>query len=51
MWRYLSHAERETKRAALRADPSWLTFVPKIRPHIERMENRILLATSFSPMR
>ena len=51
MWRYPSHAEREAKRAALYADPEWLAFVPKTRPYIERMENRILLATSFSPMR
>jgi hypothetical protein len=51
MWRCASHAERETKRAALYADPAWLAFIPKTRPYIERMENRILLATSFSPMR
>lgn len=41
LWRYASHAERETKRAALYADPVWLAFVPKTRPYIERMENRI----------
>lgn len=51
MWRYASHAEREIKRAALYADPTWLAFIPKTRPYIERMENRILLTTSFSPMR
>jgi hypothetical protein len=51
MWRYASQAEREIKRAALYADPVWLAFIPKTRPYIERMENRILRATSFSPMR
>ena len=51
MWRYASHAEREMKRASLYADPVWLAFIPKTRAYIERMENRILLATSFSPMR
>jgi hypothetical protein len=51
MWRYQSHAEREVKRAALYADPEWLAFVPKTRPYIKRMENQILVPTSFSPMR
>jgi hypothetical protein len=51
MWRYASHAERELKHTALYRDPEWLAFIPKTRPYIERMENRILLATSFSPMR
>lgn len=51
MWRYTSHAERETKRAALYADPEWLAFVPKTRSFIERMENQILVPASFSPMR
>ena len=51
LWRYASHAEREIKRAALYADPEWLAFIPKTRPYIERMENRILRATSFSPLR
>ena len=51
MWRYASHAEREEKRAALYADPEWLAFIPKTFPYIERMENRLLKATAFSPMR
>ncbi len=51
MWRYASHAEREQKRAALYADPEWLAFIPKTFPYIERMENRLLKATAFSPLR
>jgi hypothetical protein len=51
MWRYTSHAERETKRTALCAEPVWLAFVPKTRPDIERMENQILASTRISPMR
>ena len=51
MWRYDSHAEREIKRARLYADPIWLAFIPKTRPFIERMENRILLGTSLSLMK
>jgi len=51
MWRYDSHAEREQKRRALYADPEWLAFIPKTRAYIERMENQILVPTSFSPLR
>ena len=50
MWRYASHAERDIKRGHLYADPAWMAFIPKTRPYIERMENRILLGTRFSPM-
>jgi hypothetical protein len=50
MWRYDSHADRETKRAALYADPEWLAFIPKTRAFIETMQNRILVPTSFSPL-
>ena len=50
MWRYDSHADREQKRAKLMADPDWLAFLPKTRPFIERMENRILVPTAFSPL-
>lgn len=50
IWRYDSHADRERKRAALMADPDWLAFLPKTRPFIERMENRILVPTAFSPL-
>ncbi|MBU3732647.1 MAG: NIPSNAP family protein [Beijerinckiaceae bacterium] len=50
IWRYESHADREQKRAKLMADPDWLAFLPKTRPFIERMENRILVPTAFSPL-
>lgn len=51
MWRYDSQAERELKRAKLYADPAWLSFIPKTRAYIERMENQILHGTAFSPMK
>ena len=50
MWRYDSHADREAKRAALYADQEWLAFIPKTRAFIEKMQNRILVPTSFSPL-
>lgn len=50
LWRYDSQAERETRRAALYADPEWLAFIPKTRSYIEKMENRIVSPTFFSPL-
>ena len=51
MWAYDSMADREARRARLNADPEWLAFVPRSAGMIERMENRILTATRFSPLR
>jgi hypothetical protein len=50
MWRYESHADREQKRAALYSDPEWLAFIPKTRPYIVKMENKILKPAFFSPL-
>lgn len=51
MWAYDSMADRDVRRARLYADPEWLVFLPKSADLIVRMENRILTATSFSPLR
>lgn len=51
LWGYESHAAREERRAELARSPEWRAFVPKILPFIRRMENRILVPTSFSPLR
>ena len=50
MWRYESHADREQKRAALYSDSEWLAFIPKTRPYIVKMENKILKPAFFSPL-
>lgn len=50
MWRYENHAERESRRERLYADPEWLAFIPKTGAYIERMENSIVRPTFFSPM-
>ena len=49
MWGYESYAERERRRAALGADPGWRAFVAKIRPLIERQENKTLIPAPWSP--
>jgi NIPSNAP len=51
LWGYDSFAERERRRAELQADPDWKAFLPKIQPLIHVQRNRILLPTSFSPIK
>jgi hypothetical protein len=51
LWRYESHAERDARRAALQARDDWKAFLVKIQPLIHTQQNRILIPTSFSPLR
>ncbi len=50
LWRYESHAERETRRAALQARADWQGFLARIQPLIHTQQNRILVPTPFSPI-
>ena len=47
MWAYDSLADREARRNALAADPSWGAFLAKAMPLLDSMENKILRPTSF----
>jgi hypothetical protein len=51
LWRYDSYAEREERRARLQADERWQDFLARIQPLIHTQVNRILVPTSFSPLR
>jgi hypothetical protein len=51
MWGYESYADREERRAQLQADDAWRAFLARIQPLIHTQHNRILLPTSFSPIR
>jgi hypothetical protein len=51
LWGYASHAERDERRARLQADERWQAFLGKIQPLIHTQQNRILVPTSFSPIR
>jgi hypothetical protein len=51
IWGYESYAEREQRRAKLQADDAWKAFLAKIQPLIHTQQNRILIPTSFSPIR
>lgn len=50
MWGYPGFAEREERRAVLKADPRWSEFVAKIQPLIHTQRNRILIPAGFSPL-
>ena len=51
LWRYDSFAEREKRRARLQKDERWQEFLGRIQPLIHTQHNRILVPTSFSPLR
>lgn len=51
LWSYDSFEERSARRSALAADPAWQRYLSRIRPMIESMSNRLLVPTSFSPIR
>ena len=51
LWAYESYADREQRRARLQSDERWRAFLGKIQPLIHTQQNRILVPTSFSPIR
>ncbi len=51
MWGYRDHAERDSRRAKMLADPAWRNFVKKLRPLVVTQENKILIPAPFSPIR
>ena len=51
LWAYENFAQREERRARLQADDRWKAFLGKIQPLIHTQHNRILIPTSFSPIR
>jgi hypothetical protein len=51
LWRYDDYAEREDRRARLQAREDWTDFLAKIQPLIHTQQSRILVPTSFSPLR
>ena len=51
LWGHDGYAQREERRAALQADERWRAFLAKIQPLIHTQQNRILIPTSFSPIR
>lgn len=52
LWGYQSLADRETRRAALDADPDWIAYRVKsgATGNVQHQENKILKSTKFSPI-
>ena len=51
LWRYDSYAEREERRARLQADEPLAGLPRQVQPLMHTQQNRILVPTSFSPLR
>jgi hypothetical protein len=51
LWGYDSYAERERRRPLLQADERWKDFLSRLQPMIHTQRTRILLPTSYSPIR
>lgn len=51
MWGYEDLNDRERRRADLYADPAWQSVVGRLFEMIDRMENKLLVPTRFSPVR
>jgi NIPSNAP len=51
IWAYESLADREQRRGAMMKDPDWQAFLKDVPPVIVKQETRILVPTSFSPLK
>ena len=51
IWAYESFADREERRGRLAADERWKSFLTKLQPLIHTSRNRIMVPTSYSPLR
>jgi len=51
MWGYEDLADRARRRAEMAADAGWKAYIPKVQHLIQTQETKILIPTSFSPIR
>jgi hypothetical protein len=51
LWGYEDLADRAERRARLQADERWKSFLVRLQPLLHTQKNRILIPTSFSPIR
>jgi hypothetical protein len=51
LWGYESYADREERRARLQSDARWKSFLARLQPLLHTQWNRIMVPTSFSPIR
>ena len=51
LWSYPTFEARQERRAALSRDNRWVAFLKDVRPMLQRMENRLLVPATFSPLK
>jgi hypothetical protein len=51
MWKYENMADREQRRLKLSTAPGWSAYLEASMPLLSALENRILVPTSFSPLK
>lgn len=53
IWVYESAADRETKRAAMQADPDWQAYLKRSAEagYLINQENRLMTPASFAPLK
>jgi NIPSNAP len=51
LWGYEDYGERQRRRAELQADERWQSFLARLQPLLHTHWNRIMVPTSFSPIR
>jgi hypothetical protein len=51
IWGYQSLDDRMERRQRLSQEPAWQAYLQACTPMIRAMENRIMVPTSFSPIR
>jgi hypothetical protein len=49
IWAYPDLADRTKRRAAMAVDPIWQSYLQMSREFLKKMNNKILVPTSFSP--
>jgi hypothetical protein len=50
LWAYESLEDRARRRQQVTEHPGWAEFVATVRPLFERMESRIMMPASFTPL-
>jgi NIPSNAP len=53
IWVYKDAADRETRRAAMQADPAWHTFLAKSAEagYLIKQENKLMTPAPFAPLK
>jgi hypothetical protein len=51
IWAYADFADRQSRRAAMQADPAWQAYLAKASSLFKRLRNSIVLPTSFAPIK